>query len=68
MLRPPGDIPGTIPKVIAPPCNWNKQSSQVEIGEAVGKFVATEVAQIVANNPTIELIHVFSHAGDIPSK
>ena len=36
----------------------------------MGKFVATKVAnyKIVANNPTIELIHVFTHAGDKPSE
>ena len=33
----------------------------------MGKYVADKVAKLVAKNPTIELIHVFSHAGDTPS-
>jgi hypothetical protein len=67
LLRPPVAIPGDIPKRLQPPCDWTKQSSQVAIGEAVGKFIANEVKEIVENHPTIEVLHVFTHQGDHPS-
>ena len=67
LLRPPVDIPGTITKLIQPPCDWTKQSSPVEIGAAVGKSVAHEVCRIVKNHTDIEVVHVFTHGGDQPS-
>ena len=56
-----------ITQLIAPPCDWTKQSSQVAIGEAVGKFVANKVKEIVKDHPTIDVVHVFTHQGDDPS-
>ena len=67
LLRPPVDIPGTITKLIQPPCDWTKQSSPVEIGASVGKFVAREVKKIVKNHPDTDVVHVFTHGGDHPS-
>ena len=43
LLRPPVAIPADIPKRRQPPCDWTKQSSQVAIGEAVGKFIANDL-------------------------
>ena len=55
-------------KVIAPPFDHNKLSTQVEIGTAMGKYVATKVIEIVAKDPPIELIHIFTHEGVLANK
>ena len=68
LLRPPTDPGRRIPKVIAPPFNHNKLSTQVEIGTAMGKYVATKVIEIVAKDPPIELIHIFTHEGVLANK
>jgi hypothetical protein len=34
----------------------------------MGKFVAIKIIEIVAKNPAIELIHIFTHAGDKSSE
>ena len=67
LLRPPVAIHGDIPKRFQPPCDWTKQLSQVAIGEAVGKFIANEVKEVIKNHPTIEVFHVFTHQGGHPS-
>ena len=64
-LRPPADRYHTrrIPKVIAPP-KVIAFATQVEIATAMGKFVATKVIGIIAKNPSIKLIHIFTHVHD----
>ena len=64
-LCPPADHTGSIPKVIAPP---EVTATQVEIGIAMGKYVATKVSEVVANSPAIEVIHIVTHSGGEPSK